>query len=238
MLQVTARVTALAVLTDQAVAAVLSPALLLWETEPGAGDSRAGRYLDMAAREWNLAFKEIVNNSLSGEYVQLIFHFLQGQHQTLSKLAGQKVASNFSYHLNRSEMCDRFFGKFFISKTLDGRQNKFFLEHGPGPSVRSPFSLHKKSPNKSPFVKSKPRNLSSLPSSFSDRSSLCPVNTSSEDFGPSQGDFEPDSTILPLHEFIIGTYSIGSPGNKPICKVRNQLMEIFFNISIHCLGWE
>ena len=175
MFQVTARVSALAMLTDQAVAVVLSPALLLWETEPGAGDSRAGRYLDMAAREWNLAFKEIVNNSLSGEYVQLIFHFLQGQHQTLSKLAGQKVASNFSYHLNRSEMCDRFFGKFFISKTLDGRQNKFFLGHGhkPRQSFSSLFSLHKKCPNKSPFVKSKARNLSSLPLSSPVRSSPC-----------------------------------------------------------------
>ena len=96
----TARVSALAVLTDQAVAAELNSALLLRETEPGAGYSWAGRYLDMAAREWNLAFKEIVNKSLSGECVQHIFHFLQGQHQTLSKLAGQKVASNFSYHLN------------------------------------------------------------------------------------------------------------------------------------------
>ena len=114
----TARVTALALMTDQAVAAVLSPALLLWEAETVIDGRKVGRYIDMAAREWNFLFKEIINNSLSGEYVQRIFAFLKGQYEALIKLAGQKTSANFLYHLNRSELCDRFFGRFSIRTTL------------------------------------------------------------------------------------------------------------------------
>ena len=80
MIHVTARVTGLALMTDQAVAAVLSPALLLWEAETVIGGRKVERYIDMAAREWNFLFKEIINNSLSGEYVQRIFAFLKGQY--------------------------------------------------------------------------------------------------------------------------------------------------------------
>ena len=102
--QVIMRVSGLALMTDQAVAVVLSPALLLWEAEPVIGGRKVGRYLDMAAREWNLFFKDNINNRLNGDYVQHIFNFLNGQNQTLRKLADQKISSNFGYHLNRSDV--------------------------------------------------------------------------------------------------------------------------------------
>ena len=44
----------LALMTDQAVAAVLSPALLLWEAKSVTRGRKLGRNLDMAARECNL----------------------------------------------------------------------------------------------------------------------------------------------------------------------------------------
>ena len=70
--QVIMRVSGLALMTDQAVAAVLSPALLLWEAETVIGGRKVERYIDMAAREWNFLCKEISNNSLRGEDVERI----------------------------------------------------------------------------------------------------------------------------------------------------------------------
>ena len=224
-----ARVTGLALMTDQAVAAVLSPALLLWEAETILGGRKVGRYLDMAAREWNLVFKENINSRLTGEYVQRIFNFLQGQHQTLTKLADQKTSSNFWYQLNRSELCDRFFGRFSIKKTLDGRENKYFMELWPGSSLGSPFSTHKKTPNKSPFVKSACINNNNTSQSLrplsppsvehSGTSGSGSVNHIKQVFGPTQEDFESESEILPLHGFQIGSYSIWGQGKKPVCRM-------------------
>ena len=69
-IQVTVRVRGLALMTAQALAVVLSPALLLWVAEPVIEGRKVGRDLDMAAREWNYT------TCLSGECVQRIFNFL------------------------------------------------------------------------------------------------------------------------------------------------------------------
>ena len=243
MTQEAARVTGLALMTDQAVAAVLSPALLLWEAETIIGGRKVGRYLDMAAREWNLLFKENIESSLTGEYVQRIFNFLQGQYQTLIKLADQKTSSNFWYNLNRSELCDRFFGRFSIRKTLDGRENKYFLELWPGPSLGSPFSIHKKTPNKSPFVKpacinnnntSQSTPLSPPSVEHSGTSGSGSVNHIKQVFGPTKEDFESESENLPLHGFMIGSYSIWGQGKKPVCRMGKGFILLSWAPN-HCL---
>ena len=230
-----ARVSGLALMTDQAVAEVLSPALLLWEAEPAIGGRKVGRYLDMAAKEWNLFFKDNLNNSLiSGEYVKCIFNFLHRQNQTLRKLADQKISSNFGYHLNRSEACDKFFGRFSIRKTLDGSENKYFSELKPGPSPGSPFTIHKKTPNKSPFVKS-PSNNNTTDSPSSKVWTHRKVEIFKQVFGPSEDDFEPESETLPLSSFQIGSYEIGgSPGNKLSCKIGSYFISVSWAPN-HCL---
>ena len=232
--QVIMRVSGLALMTDQAVAVVLSPALLLWEAEPVIGGRKVGRYLDMAAREWNLFFKDNINNRLSGDYVQHIFNFLNGQNQTLRKLADQKISSNFGYHLNRSEACDKFFGRFSIRKTLDGSENKHFSELKPNPNLGSPFSLHKKTPNKSPFVKSSCNN-NTTDSPPSDVCSRGPANLIKQVFGPSKDDFEPEAEILPLFGFQIGSRSIGGgQGDKLVCKIGRRFISVSWAPN-HCL---